>query len=263
MITECIRRHVRGRLGYRSLIYQTASRVHTALITILREGFRTYQQIRRLRVGKGDAEKVYFRSLEHPLFLRPGTDDIDAVLNNIVRREYGQFDIDVIPKVIVDAGAYIGDTAAYFLSRFPTAKVYAVEPNPDSIAMAQRNLAPYGDRVSLIPAALYDKTTRVFVNGIATGAHIGNVGFDVETITLPALLKEIPEGFIDILKLDIEGAEAQLFGAYFDDWLPKVGMIIMETHGPEIEQRVLRTLLENGWTCELYRNLWYCRPNSA
>ena len=84
----------------------------------------------------GDEAVLNLRSLEFPIIIRPGTDDLSSVINNAIREEYGQFKKNFSPVTIVDAGAYIGDTAAYFLSRFPDAQVVALEPNEESYILA-------------------------------------------------------------------------------------------------------------------------------
>lgn len=261
---ETLRRLVRRRLGYRSPLYRVAARTLTDGMTIWREGLGTYWQTARLRAAAGRVGKpvaVRFRSLQHPLYLRPGTDDLDAALNNIVRHEYGYRCPDTPPKVMVDAGAYIGDTAVFFLNRYPAITVHALEPNPESRAVAERNLAPYGDRVTLIPAALSTTVGTVSFGGSEMGARIGEGGeFDVATTTLPALLRRIPEGQIDILKMDIEGAEMEILSGDVSEWLPHVGLLIVETHGAEITEKLQEVMAGQGWQAVRYRNLFYCSP---
>ena len=126
MTMEAIRRIARQRLGYRSPVYRLAAQTLTDGMTLWREGLATYRQIARLRAAAGDGGKpvaIQFRSLQHPLYLRPGTDDLNAALNNIVRREYGyQPPPHASPEVMVDAGAYIGDTAVFFSTAIPRSR---------------------------------------------------------------------------------------------------------------------------------------------
>jgi FkbM family methyltransferase len=261
---ETIRRLVRQRIGYSSPLYRMAARTLTGSMTLWREGLGTYLQTSRLRATPSNGSvlvEVRFRSLEHPLYLRPGTDDLNAALNNIVRHEYGYQLPATPPRVMVDAGAYIGDTAVFFLNRFPGVTVYALEPNPKSRAVAERNLAPYGDRVTLIPAALSTTVGTVTFGGSEMGARIGEGGdLEVTTTTLPALLSQIPGGHIDILKMDIEGAEMGILSADVSGWLPHVGLLIVETHGPEITARLQEVMAAEGWQAVRYRNLFYCSP---
>ena len=261
---ETLRRLVRQRIGYRSRLYRIAARTLTDAMTLWREGMGTYLQTVRLRVAAGQASApiaIRFRSLQHPFYLRPGTEDLNASLNNIVRHEYGHQRPDRPPKVMVDAGAYIGDTAVYFLNRYPEITVHALEPNPESRAVAERNLIPYGNRVNLIPAALSTTIGSVSFGGKQMGARIGEGGkFEVTTTTLPALLRSIPDGYIDILKMDIEGAEMEILSGDVSEWLPHVGLLIVETHGVEITKKLKRVMAGQGWQVLRYRNLFYCSP---
>jgi len=79
-----------------------------------------------------------FRYLEFPIFVRPGTADVGSIIDNVFREEYGQLPKGFVPRTILDAGAYVGDRAAYFLSRFEQARAIALEPNPESHALASR-----------------------------------------------------------------------------------------------------------------------------
>ena len=102
------------------------------------EGLDTCRLLRRLTVSscEGNQVAVALRRLSHPIVIRPATSDVLSVINNCIREEYGQFKETKVPKLIIDAGAYIGDTSAYFLSRFPSARVIALEPNPESFIQA-------------------------------------------------------------------------------------------------------------------------------
>lgn len=233
-------------------------------MTIYREGFGMFRKLQSLgRSSKpGAPVSLRFRSLKHPLLIRPGTSDVGAALDNIVRQEYGRYPPRQTPRVLVDAGAYIGDTSAFFLNRYPTLKCWSLEPNPTSFALAARNLAPYGDRANVMQVALSGESGKVWISGSEVGARIGSgEGTEVPAMTVADLLKLIPYKFIDILKLDIEGAEFDVFSRLPDQWLSSVGMIIIETHGPETSRIVKSRMAENGWSMRRYRNLYYCWPS--
>lgn len=262
---EVIRQIVRKQLGYRSPIYRLAAKAYGDATILAREGVGTFAKLRKLNslpaVDGSEAVPIRFSNLDYPLYLRPGTEDIGAAVDNIVRREYGHFDPTKEPKTMVDAGAYIGDTSAYFLSRYPQLRVIALEPNPESYPLAQRNLKPYGERVELLREALGARAGSVRFGGREMGARIGGgEGHEVNVTTVQHLLERFPDGQIDILKLDIEGAETELFSGDAAPWLGAVNHIIVETHGPESTSAVLSTLERNGWSYERYRNLYFCEP---
>jgi hypothetical protein len=51
----------------------------------------------------------------------------------------------------------------------------------------------------------------------------------MEAITIEDIIESSSTGFIDILKLDIEGAEKEVFSSS-QGWLDKVGILIVELH---------------------------------
>ena len=262
---EVLRRYVRELIGGGSWPYQRGAAVYSAAATIFREGLGTYRTLNQLRHAPetGPAISVKFRGLDHPLWLRPGGHDVDTVISNIVREEYGQFRSASPPCTLIDAGAYIGDTSAYFLSRFSNLQVVALEPNPDTLAFTQRNLSAYGQRARVLPYALSASETTTYLAGEGTGARINvSSGVKVDTITIPRLLEMLPGGRASILKLDIEGAEDEIFLSKPETWLPKIDRIIVETHSPQITRNVLNALAANDWKADQYRNLWYCSPRN-
>jgi hypothetical protein len=53
----------------------------------------------------------------------------------------------------------------------------------------------------------------------------------VSVLSMPTLLERLPEGAeVDVLKLDIEGAEAAIFAAADLSWLERVRLIAIELH---------------------------------
>lgn len=263
MNMEFLRRNLRRLIGYRSPAYRLAANLISEYQILRREGWKKMRQLEIIRKTSGPAITFSLNSLRYPIIVRPGTDDVPSVVNNAIREEYGQFADSFAPKVIVDAGAYIGDTAAYFLSRFPAARVIALEPSVESFPLAQRNLMPYGDRVVLLKVALWSEVTTVQFGGIQTGAAIASSGVEVLTETIESLMAKYNLNFIDLLKLDIEGAEAQVVPSGVDSWLNKIGMLLLETHGCSIEKTVMPILVKAGFSCERFRNVWYCTRQGA
>ena len=219
------------------------------------------RRLRRLDKSGKSVEAVKLGNLRHPMELRQGTDDASAVINNIVREEYGQLNPGLNPVSLIDAGAYIGDTSAYFLSKFPGLHSIALEPNPDSFAMAARNLKPYGNRVELLPLALSAEPGDAFISGREMGAQVNaQSGIKVRTTTVPELLERLPGGRVSILKMDIEGSEAGIFSASPEAWLPQVDCMLIETHDTDITRLVMAVLAENNWHAKRFRSLFYCQP---
>ncbi len=258
MNLELVRRWIRSVVGYRSSVYRSAAYLLNQYQILRSEGWQTMHQLRKI-AETGEIETILnLRNLFYPIVVRPRTDDVHSVVNNAIREEYGQLTSTFAPRLIIDAGAYIGDTSAYFLSRFPASRVIALEPNQDSFPLASRNLKPYGDRVSLLKVALWSEATTVHFGGVQTGATISSSGIEVPTTTIPLLMDNFGLDFIDLLKMDIEGAEFQVIPTGVGSWLGKVGTILLETHGREIEAALIPLLSQNGFSCKRFRNVWYC-----
>lgn len=262
-LMENIRRVVRGIIGPNNPLYRQAAISLDYLLTVKTEGVEVANQLQRLdRQKSGKMEALKLNSLQYPIWIRPGTLDASTVISNVIREEYGKLLFKNMPRWIIDAGAYIGDTSAYFLNRYPEANIIALEPHDVNYAMCEKNLKPYGDRVQLLQKGLFSEETQLTFTGEGTAGSIGEGdGFTIETTTIPNLLKDIPGGHIDLLKMDIEGAEKDIFEANASEWLPKIDHIIVELHSPEITTSVLTILRENGWSSELYRSVWYCSRN--
>jgi hypothetical protein len=67
---------------------------------------------------------------------------------------------------------------------------------------------------------------------------------EVEAVSIPSLLRRAECDQIDLLKVDIEGAERLLFAEGCHDWLAQVGCLAVEVHDDECRAIVLRAV---GW----------------
>jgi FkbM family methyltransferase len=182
---------------------------------------------------------------QYPVVMRVGGSSDPAVFDQI----FINSDLAVLTshvrdaRVIVDLGANVGYSSIVLLNAFPNAFVLAVEPDPSSVAICSRNLEPYGDRARLVKAGIWNRSCSLklvrgeFGDGKewATQVRPTEAGetADVEALDMPSLLGMCPHPTIDILKIDIEGAEATLFGEGAEDWLKRVRNFCVEIHSAE------------------------------
>lgn len=196
----------------------------------------------RLRVRLGarrDEWIVRPRQVEHPLAVRL----VDSEDANIWRqifvldeaRHLGTF-TDV--RTVIDLGANAGYVSAFLLSEYPGSRVLAVELDAANVAHARRNLAPYGDRVEVLHGAAWSSNSLV---SVAPGdgdwgrqARVGGDGPTVPSYDMPTLIERIG-GQVDLLKVDIEGAEEEIFRAN-TEWLDRVRNMSIELHTPGAER---------------------------
>ena len=89
------------------------------------------------------------------------------------------------------------------------------------------------------------------------GRVFENTGHDanVDAIDIPGLLDMYRLNRIDILKLDVEGAEAEILGSSAETWIGAVNMVVVECHGDAIETKVTKALNEWGFSGQRHRSL--------
>jgi FkbM family methyltransferase len=256
---EKVRRIIRGMLGYDSRIYRAGSKALEFYLTARTEGIRSWRTLNQL---SNEAERgkpprsIVLSSLTYPILVRPGTADADTLINNVVRGEYGRLVSHRNPTWMIDAGAYIGDTTAYFLSRFPKLRVIALEPNPESFEIAKRNLRPYAERAILLQKALFSREQINAFSGDEIGASIAPTGIEIECTTVSSLLRDYRISRLDILKMDIEGAEEAVFSSQAEEWLCRTSLLLVEIHSSRIKSKIIDMLDRNGFDTQQYRSIW-------
>lgn len=140
-------------------------------------------------------------------------------------------------KVVVDIGAHIGGTAV--LCAKLGAKVYAVEPDPENFELLLENISLNGveDNVLFQNVAVGGKSgTRSLRKN---ESNSGGFGFftaidkptsevEVQTVTLAEVLEDLE--YVDLLKMDCEGAEYEILFEADESLFDKIGQISMEMH---------------------------------
>lgn len=198
------------------------------------------------------------------LSLRIDDSDIRVFKQIFVDNEYDSLNLPETAKTIIDLGANIGLPALFFIKKFPTSRIVAVEPDAVNFLIMEKNLEKFSKSISSLQAAIWptdgevslveedDDHSSLGAWGYRTEASNGNSGLSVIAVTIPTIMKQYNMDFVDILKVDIEGAEYELFEKNYEDWIDKVGLIIIETHDrfkPNSEAMVRKAL--NGRFDEL------------
>lgn len=192
--------------------------------------------------------------------VRPGTTDIGSFQDFLTTRFY--LPMWELPENanIVDLGGNIGTAAADFAASYPTARVITVEMDRSNYELCHQNTSSFGARVTALHAAIWHKNETVRYDGDGEdGFHITD-GSDpsrsVEGITMKELIRrfEIPK--IDYLKIDIEGAERQLFQDADLGWLAQVDTLCCEIHAPDLFSLISGVLETEGFSVEKDPRHW-------
>lgn len=255
---EQIRRVLR-RLVRNPFIYGHASHAFCQLQTLRLEGWNSYRTLYRPPRWQGEQRNVRLHSSRVPFYFRPGTQDVIAIVQNIVRQEYGYIPLSEEPEWILDGGAYIGDVSYYFLARFPSIRVLSFEPNPSSCALAQKNLAPFGERSILYHKGLWSHRTVMQLQGEFMDAQLtlADGGDKIECIDIGTLLRTHSIREFDLVKLDVEHAEREILTVNSEQWLCRTRALVVEFHSQDIQDECLDYLGARGWEGFPFRELYY------
>lgn len=138
-------------------------------------------------------------------------------------------------RQIVDVGANVGFSLVYFLTKFPQATATAFEPHPAHVQQIRRHIEMnrLTNRVTLHAAAAATTAGELRLTDSEASSTIIS-GSDTEnTLSVPAVdwFACLPDGTIDLLKIDIEGAEFALMGdTRFADVLRRTRTLTLEWH---------------------------------
>jgi FkbM family methyltransferase len=189
-----------------------------------------------LREKKPVDVRIHLSCIRREITLRGATTDVHCFDKVFVAEEYSS-PFEISPEVIVDAGANVGMATLYFASRYPGARILAIEPESSNFQMLQRNCAGLPN-VVLVQAALWPTQRRLTICDVGAGAWAYSVTAQsanentaaVTAITIEEILRELAVDNVDLLKLDIEGSERELFSADTGAWLGRIRCIVVELH---------------------------------
>lgn len=192
--------------------------------------------------------------------LRPGTSDIVAWTQIVHREEYAPV-VRLLEgqsvRTIVDAGANVGLTSCYLARAFPDSRILAIEIDRDNFNLLARNLGPLGGRAICRHAAFWPQEEALeadpepFRDGRQWAFRVRrkdstHAGGGLPIIT-PKTADELLGGDgIDLLKMDIEGGEAEFFNNpdRTGDLLRRTRAIAVEVHDEIIGSEVVLRALD-------------------
>ena len=186
----------------------------------------------KLKLGIVKALKV--PGIQFPIQLRPGTSDARTFYQIFVKKEY-DIDFKLTPKIIIDGGSNVGLFAIFMKNRYPDAKIICIEPDPENFDLLTTNVSKYTD-IHCVNAGLWNKDALLKVYDKYNSGKWGIVVEEdekegtVQAISMDSLYKTYSLDAVDVLKIDIETSERQLFSNNFENWLPKNKVVIIELH---------------------------------
>lgn len=178
---------------------------------------------------------------------------------SIFEKEVYKFNSNIREPRIIDGGANIGLATLYWKSLFESARITAFEPDPLSFGKLKCNLNKNNiNNVNIVQKGLWKNERKIdFRTDGADGSHLSQFPAEnevnrssVDVTTLDGYI----DGRVDMLKLDIEGAEYEVLKS-ISSKLSKVHNIFIEYHSyPGREQNIgsiLEILKSSGFRLHL------------
>lgn len=177
------------------------------------------------------------------VYYRPGTTD-PLVLQQVLLKGGHKAEYYLPPRfrpdVILDIGSNIGASVLYFHHCFPNARIIGFEPHPDTFAVLQKNVADLPE-ITVLNCGLGVTNTQVTVPGESVnfgafstkgrGRGQSDRGIvECEVRRLDDVLHELGIKKVDLIKIDCEGAEADVITGLSPQILEQCQWIVGELH---------------------------------
>lgn len=162
-------------------------------------------------------------------------------------------------RFVIDAGANVGFTSLYLKQSFPGAFYLVIEPDEKNMEQLQKNFKLNDlDNTELLLSGLWSSDCWLQINrdayeGKEWSYYVTASGkpTNLKGISLSTLLNKTDFPFIDILKMDIEGGEKEIFSKeeITSSILQKTRFIAIEIHDQLADrQHILSILEKNNFT---------------
>ena len=163
--------------------------------------------------------------------------------------------------LIVDCGGHVGLSTVWFASRFPEAIIYCIEPDQSNFALLQQNTKPYAN-VFPLRGGVWNRSCHLEISNPLSGS----ASFQLREVsdptpaeessllrayTIEEIVRKEEANQLFLVKIDIEGAEAQVFQES-TKWLQDTTMVIIELHdwllpGQGTSKNLFKRLSENNF----------------
>lgn len=161
--------------------------------------------------------------------------DVSTLFKIFFSKEY-DITLKSTPSVIIDCGANIGLSAIFFANKYPSATIIALEPDRGNFKYLEKNTNYFKNVICINKAVWSHSTIMSLVDegsgnwGLKTYKEILPGAVTVEAVSIEEIIHQFNLQQIDLVKIDIEGAEKELFSRNYENWLKKTKVIAIELH---------------------------------
>ncbi len=198
-----------------------------------------------LKIGNEERYKVGVTDILGSPFKYVDSASFCFIYDELYNKEIYKFNSKNDKPYIIDAGANVGLSVLYFKKLYPSAQIVAFEPDANVAKVLKYNIQSFGlESVQVINKALWNHVTTLKFN--EEGADGGRIAIEgdgnlVEISTVR--LQEFLDRRVDLLKIDIEGAETTVLQDC-KEHLNNVDRIFVEYHSFSNQSQTLHEILK-------------------
>jgi len=203
---------------------------------------------------RGRAVRIDVPGRRAPVVLRARTSDVLVAVQILLLDELPLSALGDDAGLVIDAGANIGLSALTFAHRWPAARIVCLEVDDANLELLCRNTAGCAG-IRVLRAGLWRRSARLRLANPGAPSWAIRVEEDelgpIEALGVDDLLADSGAARIDVLKVDIEGSEAEVFGPESGAWLDRVDQVMVELHEnfrPGSGDAIRTTLQRAGFT---------------
>lgn len=195
--------------------------------------FLCLQKLDKLKLLRGSIS-IRVPGIKHKIFLRTRTSDIKLFRNIFIEQEYN-ISLPFVPNTIIDGGANIGLATILFANKYPAARIISIEPESSNFEQLKKNTSLYPN-ITLIKGGIWRCSSYLNITNpnsskwsfITTEIDQPNET-SIQGLSLDDIISNAGWENADMIKLDIEGSEKEVFDQS-GEWLQKVKVLIVELH---------------------------------
>lgn len=214
--------------------------------------------------------KIVSKKLGGDFCIRRNTTDI--ILAKTIAGKAGEYDFIYSkrflpyfknPNIIIDAGANVGFFSRLCVGINNQVKLIAIEPESDNFRILKENLTE--TNAICLNNGVWNREAKLKVYRRETGEwgfivkETEDENYDIDAISIPKLIKKYALDEIDILKIDIEGSEYEVFDENAEIWIKRVKLLLIELHDrikPWCAYRVFCTMKNCGFSYQIYGDVY-------
>lgn len=197
-------------------------------------GFKATIQSYVNRFSKRSIVSLNVANYENPIYYRRKNRTDLNLLRKILCHGAGNPGLLIPGGLIIDAGANVGYVTIALAKSYPGCRILAIEPDRENYQVLTQNTAKL-PQVQTVLGALWSESgslciTNPAAKSVSFQVSASGEGELVRAYSITDLMELAGADSVSLLKMDIEGAEFELFKNHSENWFNSIRFMMVELH---------------------------------